>query len=195
MVTKVIIMLNVRGPLDGLISNLRSTGPLDRTQAEMAAVLTDVCARGLLQGLRLESRPGHYTRTCAYFDDRFELLLLNWARGSASDIHDHGGQHCWLAVVDGFLELENYDRIDDGKNKGRAEIVRRDSTILEIGQLDLRSQPLDIHRVSNAGGRSAVSLHVYARPLRTFGVYDEFSQRCHTVHSRYDAILSSGACQ
>jgi cysteine dioxygenase len=186
-------MLNLQSPLDGLISNLRSTGPLDRSESEMADVLTDVCARGLLQGIRLDSHPGHFTRTCAYFDDRFELLLLNWGRGSASDIHDHGGQHCWLAVVDGFLELENYERVDDGSREGRAQIVRRDSTILEIGQLDLRSAPSEIHRVSNAGGRSAVSLHVYARPLRTFGVYDEFSQRRRTVQSRYDAILASGA--
>lgn len=159
----------------------------------MAGVLTDVCARGLLRGIGLDSRPGDYTRTCAYFDDRFELLLLNWARGSASDIHDHGGQHCWLAVVDGVLELENYDRLDDGKREGRAEIVRRDSAILEAGQLDLRSGPFDIHRVSNVGAQSAVSLHVYARPLRTFVAYDEFSQRCRSVHSRYDAILASGA--
>lgn len=185
-------MIDIRRPLDGLIANLKSTPPLDRGEAEMAGVLTDVCARGLLQGIRLDSRPGHYTRTCAYFDDRFELLLLNWARGSASDIHDHGGQRCWLAVVDGVLELENYDRLDDGKRDGRAEIVRRDSKILEVGQLDVRSDPFDIHRVSNAGAQPAISLHVYARPLRTFGVYDEFSQRCRTVHSRYDAILASG---
>lgn len=186
-------MLDAPRPLDGLIANLAGTPPLERTEAEMAGVLTDVCARGLLRGIRLDSRAGHYTRTCAYFDDRFELLLLNWARGSVSDIHDHGGQHCWLAVIDGVLEVENYERVDDGKREGRAEIVRRDCAILETGQLDLRSEPLDIHRVSNSGTRPAVSLHVYAKPLRTFGVYDELSQRWRTVHSRYDAILATGA--
>jgi predicted metal-dependent enzyme (double-stranded beta helix superfamily) len=185
--------MTVLPSLDGLVANLACTPPLDRDGAEMAAVLTDVCARGLLQGIRLDSRPGRYTRTCAYFDDRFELLLLNWARGSASDIHDHGGHHCWLGVIDGVLELENYERLDDGTCEGRAEIVRRDSTILQTGQVDLRFEPFDIHRVSNAGMRPAVSLHVYARPLRTFGVYDEFSQSRRTVHGRYDAILATGA--
>jgi len=183
-------MIEMRRPLEGLISNLRCTPPLDRSEAEMGAVLADVCARGLMRGLPLESRSGGYTRTCAYFDDRFELLLLNWARGSASDIHDHGGVHCWLAVIDGSLEIENFDRLDDGKGEGRAEIVRRDSAILEAGQLDLRSGPLDIHRVSNAGAKRAISLHVYARPLRHFGVYDEWARRCRTVRSRYDAILA-----
>lgn len=184
-------MLELRRPLDGLISNLRCSPPLERSQAEMAAVLTDVCARGVIQRVPLESRPGGYTRTCAYFDDRFELLLLNWARGSVSEIHDHGGQHCWLAVIDGALELENYDRLDDdGKCEGRAAIVPRDSAILEAGALDLRSGPFDIHRVANAGAKPAVSLHVYARPLRYFGVYDEFAQRCRAVRARYDAILA-----
>ena len=184
-------MLAYRRPLAGLISNLRSTPPLNRSAAEMAAVLSDVCIRGLMRNVPLESRQGGYTRTCAYFDDRFELLLINWSRGAVSDIHDHGGQHCWLAVVDGTLEVENYDRLDDGGRAGRAEIVRRESAILETGQLDLRSAPFDIHRVANAGPSAAVSLHVYARPLRYFGVYDEFAQRCRTLRSRYDAILAS----
>lgn len=185
-------MLELRRPLDGLISNLRCTPPLERSEAEMAAVLSDVCSRGLVADIPLESRLGGYTRTCAYFDDRFELLLLNWSRGAASEIHDHGGQHCWLAVVDGALEIENYDRIDDdGKCEGRAAIVRRDAAILETGALDLRSGPFDIHRVANAGSKPAVSLHVYARPLRHFGVYDEFAQRCRAQRARYDAILPS----
>jgi predicted metal-dependent enzyme (double-stranded beta helix superfamily) len=183
-------MIEMRRPLDGLISNLRCTPPLERSESEMAAVLADFCSRGVMRGIPLEVRAGGYTRTCAYFDDRFELLLLNWARGSVSDIHDHGGEHCWLAVIDGSLEIENYDRLDDGKREGRAEIVRRDSAILVTGQLDLRSGPLDIHRVANAGTTPAISLHVYARPLRHFGVYDEWAQRCRTVRSRYDAILA-----
>ncbi len=182
-------------PLDGLIANLGAISPLDRSEDEMAGVLTDVCARGLLRDFPLESHAGRYTRTCAYFDERFELLLLNWGRGSVSDIHDHGGQRCWLAVIDGVLELENYERLDDGTREGLAAIARRDSVILRTGQLDLRSKPFDLHRVSNAGTQPAVSLHVYARPLRTFGVYDEFSQRRRTVHSRYDAILASAARQ
>ena len=156
----------------------------------MAALLADVCSRGVLRDVALESRARSYTRTCAYFDDRFEVLLLHWSPGSASQIHDHGGQHCWLAVIDGTLAVENYDRLDDGTREGRATIAPRTSNVLETGELDLRSAPIDIHRVTEVGKRGAVSLHVYAQPLRHFYVYDEFAQRCDRVSSRYDALLA-----
>jgi cysteine dioxygenase len=181
---------NVSRPLDGLIANLRCIPPLERTEAEMAALLSDVCSRGVLLKIPLESRAGSYTRTCAYYDERFEVLLLKWAPGSASQIHDHGGQHCWLAVVDGAFAVENYDRLDDGSRPGRAVIAPRECIVLEGGDLDLRSAAVDIHRVTQNGKTPAVSLHVYARPLQRFCVYDEFAQRCEEVRSRYDALLA-----
>lgn len=181
---------SARGPLDGLIANLRCIPPLERSEGEMAALLADVCSRGVLRGIPLEARSRSYTRTCAYYDERFEVLLLNWAPGSASQIHDHGGQHCWLAVVDGTLSVEGYDRLDDGTREGRALITPRDCLILETGDLDLRSAAVDIHRVAVAGKTGAVSLHIYARPLQRFYVYDEFAQRCEEVRSRYDSLLA-----
>jgi len=177
-------------PLRGLVSNLRCIPPLKRGDSEMAAVLSDVCARGVLLGISLETRPKAYTRTCAYYDDRFEVLMLRWAPGAASPIHDHGGQHCWLAVLDGTLAVENYRRTDGGEREGRAVIVPSDSAVLGAGQVDVRSDPFDIHRVYQTGHGPATSLHVYARPLQQFTVYDEFAHRCEVAHSRYDALFS-----
>ncbi|HTU80930.1 MAG TPA: cysteine dioxygenase family protein [Candidatus Acidoferrales bacterium] len=175
--------------LTELIFSLRSVSPLERSHAEMARLLEQAVDRYRPGAPALVARPGGYTRTCAHFDERFEVLLLNWAPGSRSCLHDHGGQHCWLAVLDGAVRLENYDRLDGGENPGRAIVAARDSGTLERGQLDLRSAAVDLHRVSAAADGGAVTLHVYALPLREFNAYDELAHRCRPCRPRYDAVL------
>jgi cysteine dioxygenase len=138
----------------------------------------------------LAERAGGYTRTCAFRNADFELLLLNWAPGAASLIHDHGGQHCWMYVVDGKLDVEDFVRLDPGDVPGYARVEWRDSRRLEAGAMDLRSGRFDLHRVSAASGTGAVSLHVYAGPLEQFLVYDEAERRCETARGVYDDVLT-----
>jgi cysteine dioxygenase len=138
----------------------------------------------------LAERAGGYTRTCAFRNPDFELLLLNWAPGAASLIHDHGGQHCWMYVVDGKLDVEDFARLDPGDVPGYAHIEGRGLRRLGAGEMDLRSGRFDLHRVSAESGTGAVSLHVYAAPLERFLVYDEVARRCETAYGVYDDVLT-----
>ncbi|HEY1978252.1 MAG TPA: cysteine dioxygenase family protein [Candidatus Baltobacteraceae bacterium] len=170
-----------------LIEELRTVPPQSRGERAMGVLLSEAAAAFSQFERPLIYRPNCYTRTCAYYDDRFEILLLNWAQNVASAIHDHGGQHCWLTVLSGQLQIENYERLDNEETPGRALVVPRDCATLGPGDLDVRSGPFDIHRVA-AGRGGAISLHVYAGPLRSFLVYDEFGQRCEPAHGGYDEI-------
>jgi hypothetical protein len=60
---------------------------------------------------------------------------------------------------------------------------------MDAGDLDARSGRFDLHRVSAPAGVPALSLHIYAAPLKEFAVYDESTQRCHVVRSTYDDVL------
>lgn len=170
-----------------LVGALRVRGPLDRSAAEMAGLLT--ASRGAWPTRRpLVTRLHSYTRTCVYRDDDFEVLLLNWDAGAVSALHDHGGQHCWLAVLEGELRVDDYVRLDAGDKPGFSQVEPTGSRLLGPGGLDLRSGRFDLHRVSAHAAR-AVSLHVYARPLRRFLVYDEQSGRCQSAIGTYDEVL------
>jgi cysteine dioxygenase len=173
--------------LHDLIVDLRRLPPLNRTIDDMARMLTQASAASLERPL--VSRPDGYTRTCAYDDERFEVLLLNWAQGAVSSIHDHGGQHCWLVVLQGELRIDDYVRVDACDVPGYAVVEPRGSRTLAAGALDLRSGPLDLHRVAQTGVAAAVSLHVYSRPLRDFLVYDERGRRCSPGCGEYDDVL------
>lgn len=170
-----------------LIADFRSRGPLDRSASEVEALLA--ASAGTWPSRRLlASRSSGYTRICAYQDSKFEILLLNWAPGAVSPIHDHGGQRCWMYVLEGSLEVDDYARLDSGEVPGYAHVEWRGSRQLGVGDIDSRSGKYDLHRVS-AGELPALSLHIYAGPLRRFLTYDEASRRCETSYGRYDDVL------
>ncbi len=178
--------------LQPLIDNLCFMGPLERSTSDMAALLAATRSSWLPNRPLLVS-PGGYTRSCAYADERFEVLLLNWAAGALSPLHDHGGQHCWMQVLEGQLLVDDYLRIDAGERPGFARVEAQGSRLMAAGDLDLRSGRFDLHRVSAPPGVPALSLHIYAAPLNEFSVYDEVTQRCQTVQSTYDDVLSAFA--
>jgi cysteine dioxygenase len=175
--------------LQPLIDNLRFMGPLERSTSDMAALLAATRGSWWLPGRPLLARPGGYTRTCAYADERFEVLLLNWAAGAVSPLHDHGGQHCWMEVLQGQLLVDDYLRIDAGERPGFARVEAQGSRLMKAGDLDVRSGRFDLHRVSAPSEVPALSLHIYAAPLKEFLVYDETMERCHPVRGTYDQVL------
>jgi predicted metal-dependent enzyme (double-stranded beta helix superfamily) len=172
-----------------LIDDLRIRGPIERSSAEVGGLLL----RSLEEwsgAAPLVSSAGRYTRTCAYRGAQFEVLLLNWAPGAVSAIHDHGDQHCWMVVLDGRLEVDDYVRLDPGDVQGYAHVEARGSRLLESGGMDLRSGRFDLHKVTNVGRIGAVTLHLYSGPLRSFLVYDEAARRCESARGTYDAVLT-----
>ena len=171
-----------------LIDELRSKGPLQRDGADVGELLA-ACGAQWAGPQQLTFRPGAYTRTCAYQDPGFEVVLLNWAPGAASAIHDHGDQHCWMFVLEGRLCVDDYRRLDPGDVPGYAVVEMAGTRGLDPGGLDLRSGRFDLHRVSAGDAQSAVSLHIYARPLREYLVYDREARRCEAAFGTYDALL------
>ena len=79
-----------------------------------------------LQFLRYKSHPSDwkrfakfdkykYTRNLVHEGNgKFNLMLLCWAEGNSSTIHDHADAHCFVKVLDGGLRevrvfLEHFD--------------------------------------------------------------------------------------
>lgn len=179
--------------LYALVDGLRSAHAFEGSGEVVNGLLEGAASLWPAARRRLPARPGAYTRTCVYRDARFEVLLLNWAPGSISAIHDHGGQQCWMAVLEGCLEVEDYVRLDSGETPGYARVEPRESRKLQRSEIDSRSGRFDLHRVGAALEAPATSLHVYCGPLQHFLIYDELSRRCETAIGTYDEVLSLDA--
>lgn len=133
---------------------------------------------------RLASMP---SRTLLYKDAEFELVAMQWAPGTVSGIHDHADSRCWVAMLEGTLEVTNFDRLDDGEPI--AKLRAADAVRISKGDIDHRLTHRELHSVKNDTTGSAYSLQLYAKPLVTYTVVDEATGYCRQVASRYESVF------
>ena len=142
--------------------------------------------------------PKTYTRNMLYRDDTFEVLALCWAPGTASTIHNHSQQDCWMHIHRGSLCLEDFG-LENPAHRGKVGVdivVRREGKIARapMGTVDHRGADNEIHRVINCRSfkSRAVSIHVYARPIDTCIVYQtrqKTAQRLQLAYHSAEGLL------
>ncbi len=136
-----------------------SLAPLARAAAEMPQADCAGALRECLadkRWLRPEHRvgdPTRYMRHVLYVDpgDRFVITAITWLPGQVSPLHGHQ-VWCAFGVAEGELTEE---RFDNSLHPMETKILHPG----EIAERDLDGKT--IHRVSNRGARTLVSLHLY----------------------------------
>jgi 3-mercaptopropionate dioxygenase len=103
-------------------------------------------------------------------DGSFSVVALVWLPGQATAVHDHV-TWCVTGVI---LGTEHEERYVLG-NAGHLETEGVSTNF--VGGVSGIAPPGDIHRVRNAGARTAISLHVYGTDVSRLGssvrrVYD-----------------------
>lgn len=111
---------------------------------------------------------GGYTRNQIARNEHFELLLLCWGAGQESPIHNHEGQHCWMGVLEGFIEERRYCCPEDVRP---GALTPRDADTFERGQVAFIQDEIGLHLVRSARDGAAVSLHLYATPYDSCSAY------------------------
>ncbi len=118
-------------------------------------------------------QPHHYTRRTLARTPGCELLLVCWAPGQASRVHDHGGSYGASLVLRGELEETRFAWTDTRLEPSVLTCARRGEVLLE--------QQETIHRMDNRSGRGAVTLHLYAPPMSGMTSYEV---EVHDAHGR-----------
>ncbi len=112
-----------------------------------------------------------YTRNCIVENEKFELILLCWEEGQKTPIHDHGGEECWVKIIQGELKETIY-KVDEA-----GELKAGKSTISKTGDISYMIDFMGCHRLENLTGGRAMSLHLYAKPIRNCKMFDENSRK------------------
>lgn len=123
-----------------------------------------------------------YTRHQIARNEQFELLVLCWGNGQASPIHNHEGQNCWMAVLDGEIDELQYQW-----TAGSPPVLTRETRISR-GDVAFIRDEIGLHVVRSRPGTSGSSLHLYSRPYDACNVYCEQTGRVTRKSLGYDSI-------
>lgn len=123
-----------------------------------------------------------YTRNCIEENDQFELILLCWEKDQKTSIHDHNGEECWVK----FIQGEFKESIFKEDELGGLELIS--SSISKTGDIAYISDNIGCHRLENISGNRSISLHLYAKPIRSCRIYDENSRKFIRKSLSYDTV-------
>ena len=113
-------------------------------------------------------------------DEEFGFVVNAVVRepGRTGSVHDHAHAYTAYGVCYGAEYLERYERLDDGKTPGHAELKHTSTTVGRAGVVDL-VPPFAIHAEQGSGIRSCA---VIIRSERLVGK---------TLQNGYDAVAKT----
>ncbi|MCI0420373.1 MAG: cysteine dioxygenase family protein [Acidobacteria bacterium] len=134
-------------------------------------------------------RKSHYTRNLIDKTELYEVLAICWEAGQKSQIHNHRGQNCWMAVPIGKLLVQNY-RIVGGQDGTEHCELAESSRYWMAPASPGRVEPGEpIHYVANPAelNQRAVSIHIYSQPYDACTVYFPDQKRSLEVPLHYSS--------
>ena len=112
-----------------------------------------------------------YTRNCIIENEKFELILLCWEEGQKTPIHDHGGEECWVKIIEGKFRETIYTKDENGA------LIMTNPKISKMNETTYMIDFMGYHRLENLSNKRSMSLHLYAKPIRNCNVFDEKSKK------------------
>lgn len=123
-----------------------------------------------------------YLRNGIYKDEHFEVILLCWEKGQETTVHCHGGEECWVYLIEG--ELEEIFYIKDSDHN----LTQAKSQKLYVSKSSYINDSLGLHKLKNSFEGRSLSLHIYAKPILKCSYYDEKDKRFKNKALTYDTF-------
>ncbi|PSC69833.1 cysteine dioxygenase [Micractinium conductrix] len=143
----------------------------------------------------------HYVRHLVDESANVEMMLICWKKGQASRVHNHGSSHCYLTVLSGGVEELRFTTGDTPLESEPTLAPRLPGVIAAtspcplllpdgvnhvcVGTTAYINDSMGLHAVrcddAACGGpgaeEGAVSLHIYAPPIRRVRLYEPEADR------------------
>lgn len=158
--------------------------------ARVKADLSDILTRSALDlpDAFWRTRSDGYARRLLHHDVErgYTAVVMTWAPGQCTPLHDHGGLWCVEGVVAGTMQVTQFD-LTDAAN-GSYRFVERGRIEAGVGTAGSLIPPSDYHILGNAlADRASLTLHVYGGDLTRCHV---FLPRADGRYERQDRALS-----
>ena len=138
-------------------------------------VLQDVlrCSGLALPASFRAARPDTYARRLLHRDPngRYTAVVMTWGPGQKTALHDHAGIWCVECVVDGRMEVTQFDLVSEAggayrfKEQARVPAAR--------GSAGCLIPPFEYHTLANADPEgTSITLHVYGGEMDHCHVFE-----------------------
>jgi predicted metal-dependent enzyme (double-stranded beta helix superfamily) len=174
-----------RMPADSLVARL-DDAVASGDAATIAARVKEVLERAVRDGeIALpdafrRTRPDAYARRLLHRapDGRYTVVVMTWAPGQRTSLHDHAGIWCVECVVEGRMEVAQYELV--GREGERFRFEQRSRVSAGVGAAGCLIPPFEYHTLGNAlADRPSITLHVYGGEM----------DHCHVFEPDGDAYL------
>ncbi len=143
-----------------------------------------IASRPSLPGQARRTAGDCYGRHLLYGDpeERFEVVVMTWAPGMATPVHDHGGIWCVEGVIEGVVNVTRYNLIEMTADTARMESI--ETLHAGLGQCGALIPPVEYHRISNPYEELALTVHVYGGQMRSCRVFEPVEDGLYHVASK-----------
>ena len=120
-----------------------------------------------------QPRPDTYARRLLHRDpdNRYTAVVMTWGPGQGTPLHDHAGMWCVECVVDGEMEVRQYDLLEQSGDSYRFEAQ---ATIEALkGSAGCLIPPYEYHTLANRRRDAAsITLHIYGGEMDHCHVFE-----------------------
>jgi predicted metal-dependent enzyme (double-stranded beta helix superfamily) len=157
------------------IDEAAASGDVDEITRGVQAVLTELATERrveLPEELRQPSGDSYARRLIFQSEDpAYTVLAMVWGPGQGTPVHDHSGMWCVEGVVEGRIDVTQYDLVE--RQGERCRFDAQETIHAGVGSSGRLIPPFDYHTIANACGEEcAITIHVYGGEMVRCMVYE-----------------------
>ncbi len=104
-------------------------------------------------------------------DGRYAVVVMTWACGQGTPIHDHAGNWCVECVYQGRILVQSYNMVQDPNDRAVVTLHKAKEVHAGRGAAGALIPPLDHHVIENSDHDTAVTVHVYGGEMTGCDVF------------------------
>ena len=117
-------------------------------------------------------RPEGYARRLLHRNDElgYTAVVMTWGPGQGTPLHDHAGIWCVEGVVEGRMDVTQFDLVEESAEAFRFEA--KGCVHAAVGSAGCLIPPFEYHTLANALDEPSITLHVYGGEMTTCHVFE-----------------------
>jgi predicted metal-dependent enzyme (double-stranded beta helix superfamily) len=119
-----------------------------------------------------QPRAEGYARRLLHRDDElgYTAVVMTWGPGQHTPLHDHAGIWCVEGVVEGRMDVTQYDLVEE--SAGGYQFEAKGCVHAAVGSAGCLIPPFEYHVLANAIDEPSITLHVYGGEMTTCHVFE-----------------------